>query len=41
MHIVIPVWLLEELRKLAEAKGISLSEHIRDTLKKEVNKDAT
>ena len=35
-QLVIPAWLKNEVRKIAELKQISLSEAIKDILKKEI-----
>lgn len=37
-QLVMPSWLKEELRLLAEKKGISMSEAIKDILKSAINK---
>jgi hypothetical protein len=38
-QLVIPQWLKDELIKASEAKGISMSEYIKDTLKSSLSAD--
>lgn len=39
LYMVIPLWLKDEAKKIAESKGITLSEYIKDVLKDSVNKE--
>jgi antitoxin component of RelBE/YafQ-DinJ toxin-antitoxin module len=41
LYMVIPPWLKEEAKKIAESKGITLSEYIKDVLKDAVSKEKT
>jgi predicted DNA binding CopG/RHH family protein len=36
LQLILPSWLKNELRKSAAAKGINMSEYIKDTLKQAV-----
>jgi predicted DNA binding CopG/RHH family protein len=38
LQVVVPEWLEEAVRKLAERKGVNASEYVRDLLKKEAAK---
>lgn len=39
LNMVIPGWLKESLRKIAESKNITLSEYIKDALKEAEKRD--
>jgi antitoxin component of RelBE/YafQ-DinJ toxin-antitoxin module len=39
LYMVIPAWLKEEAKNIAEAKGITLSEYIKDVLKDAVQRE--
>jgi antitoxin component of RelBE/YafQ-DinJ toxin-antitoxin module len=39
LYMVIPGWLKEEAKAIAESKGITLSEYIKDILKDAVKKE--
>jgi antitoxin component of RelBE/YafQ-DinJ toxin-antitoxin module len=41
LHMVIPGWLKEEAKAIAESKGITLSEYIKDVLKDAVKKESS
>lgn len=40
IHINMPEWLIEAVKKAAESKGISQSDYIRDLLKVDLSKKA-
>lgn len=39
VHLVMPSWLKEAAQQMAESKGITLSEYIKDTLKSSLSAD--
>jgi predicted DNA-binding protein len=38
MDFMLPAWLKQALKKLAEEKGVNVSEYIRDILKEHANR---
>lgn len=39
IHLVAPEWLKTAMQEVADSKGISLSEYIKDAMKEAVKKD--
>ena len=39
IHLVAPAWLKKALQEIAEEKGISLSEYLKDIAKEAVKRD--
>jgi len=39
IYLVAPDWLKEAMQQIAQDKGISMSEYIKDTMKEAVKKD--
>lgn len=39
IYLVAPEWLKQAMQEIAESKGISLSEYIKDVMKESVKRD--
>jgi len=39
LYLVVPAWLKESMKEIADSKGITLSEYIKDSMKVKVKED--